>query len=169
MKFDFKNEILETIKVKDPSFKNEGELEYYPFYHAYKNYKMAHECYTRGDFACARKLSYEGTLKSGIEIHPGAKIGKNFFIDHGTGVVIGETAVIGDDVLMYHGVTLGTKSYDDPNKRHPTIGNNVIIGCHSILLGDITIGNNVVIAAGSIVTKDIPDNCKYVKNKIKEI
>ncbi len=169
MERNLREELLNTIRLKDPSFKEESELEYYPFYHAYINYKKAKECYKNKDFANARKLSYEGTLKSGIEIHPGASIGKNFFIDHGTGVVIGETAIIGDDVLMYHGVTLGTKTHSDSGKRHPTIGNNVTIGCNSILLGDITIGNNVVIAAGSVVTKDIPDNSTYIKNRIKEM
>jgi serine O-acetyltransferase len=94
---------------------------------------------------------------TGIEIHPGAKIGRRFFVDHGMGVVIGETAVIGDDVLIYHGVTLGGKEFTHA-KRHPTIGNNVMIGAESIVLGNITVGDNVQIGAGSVVTKDVAPN-----------
>ncbi len=166
MKSEIKTKILNCIKKRDPSFKRDGELEYYPFYHAYSNYLLANECYKKGDFTCARRLSYEGSLKSGIEIHPGATIGDNFFIDHGHGVVIGETAIIGDNVMLYHGVTLGAKSFKDTGKRHPTVGNNVVIGCESIILGDITIGDNVTIAAGSVVTKDIPSDCTYIKGNI---
>ena len=94
---------------------------------------------------------------TGIEIHPGATIGRRFFVDHGMGVVIGETAVIGDDVLIYHGVTLGGKEFTR-TKRHPTIGNNVMIGAESIVLGNITVGDNVKIGAGSVVTKDVAPN-----------
>ena len=94
---------------------------------------------------------------TGIEIHPGAKIGRRLVIDHGMGVVIGETAVIGDDVLIYHGVTLGGKEFTRA-KRHPTIGNNVMIGAESIVLGNITVGDNVKIGAGSVVTKDVAPN-----------
>jgi serine O-acetyltransferase len=94
---------------------------------------------------------------TGIEIHPGATIGRRLVIDHGMGVVVGETAVIGDDVLIYHGVTLGGKEFTR-TKRHPTIGNNVMIGAESIVLGNITIGDNVMIGAGSVVTKDVAPN-----------
>ncbi len=94
---------------------------------------------------------------TGIEIHPGAKIGRRFFIDHGMGVVIGETAVIGDDVLIYHGETLGGKEFTRAT-RHPNIGNNVMIGAESIVLGNITVGDNVQIGAGSVVTKDVAPN-----------
>ena len=94
---------------------------------------------------------------TGIEIHPGAKIGRRLVIDHGMGVVIGETAVIGNDVLIYHGVTLGGKEFTR-TKRHPTIGNNVMIGAESIVLGNITVGDNAMIGAGSVVTKDVPPN-----------
>jgi serine O-acetyltransferase len=104
---------------------------------------------------------------TGIEIHPGAQIGRRFVIDHGMGVVIGETAVIGDDVLIYHGVTLGGKQ-NVRTKRHPTIGNNVMIGAESILLGDITIGDNVQIGAGSVVTRDVPADSVVVGNDIKK-
>jgi serine O-acetyltransferase len=102
---------------------------------------------------------------TGIEIHPGATIGRRFVIDHGMGVVIGETAVIGDDVMIYHGVTLGGKEFTRA-KRHPTIGNNVLIGAESIVLGNITVGNNVRIGAGSVVTKDIPEDSVFIGNAI---
>ena len=105
---------------------------------------------------------------TGIEIHPGAVIGRRFVIDHGMGVVIGETAVIGDDVLVYHGVTLGGK-YNARIKRHPTIGNNVMIGAESIVLGDIIIGDNVQIGAGSVVTKDIPADSIVVGGKLRKL
>lgn len=106
-------------------------------------------------------------MKTGIEIHPNATIGKRFFIDHGMGVVIGETTVIGDDCTIYQGVTLGA-SHIKKGKRHPTIGNNVMIGANSLVLGDIVIGNNVTIGAGTIVLDDVPDNSKVigVKGKI---
>lgn len=103
-----------------------------------------------------------------IEIHPGAKIGKRLFIDHGTGVVIGQTAIIGNDVTIYHGVTLGGKNFNR-GKRHPTIKDNVIIGCNSTLLGNITIGNNVIIGANSYIIKDVPDNKKiYTRYELVE-
>jgi serine O-acetyltransferase len=98
---------------------------------------------------------------TGIEIHPGAKIGRRLVIDHGMGVVIGETAVIGNDVLIYHGVTLGGKEFTRA-KRHPTIGNNVMIGAESIVLGNITVGDNVMIGAGSVVTKDVAPNSAVI-------
>ena len=99
----------------------------------------------------------KGKQKTGIEIHPGANIGKRLFIDHGFGVVIGETSIIGDDVTIYHGVTLGATG-KEKGKRHPNIGNNVVIGCDTKILGNINVGNNVKIGAGSIILKDIPDN-----------
>jgi serine O-acetyltransferase len=105
---------------------------------------------------------------TGIEIHPGARIGRRFVIDHGMGVVIGETAVIGDDVLIYHGVTLGGKQ-NIRSKRHPTIGNNVMIGAESIILGDISIGNNVQIGAGSVVTKDVAADSIVVAGKLRKL
>lgn len=105
---------------------------------------------------------------TGIEIHPGAKIGRRFVIDHGMGIVIGETAVIGDDVLIYHGVTLGGKEFTR-TKRHPTIGNNVMIGAESIVLGNITIGDNVRIGAGSVIVKDVEPNSVVVGGTTRKI
>lgn len=105
---------------------------------------------------------------TGIEIHPGAVIGRRFVIDHGMGVVIGETAVIGDDVLIYHGVTLGGKQ-NARIKRHPTIGNNVMIGAESIVLGDITVGDNSQIGAGSVVTKDVPADSVVVGGNLRKL
>jgi len=102
---------------------------------------------------------------TGIEIHPGAIIGRRFVVDHGMGVVIGETAVIGDDVMIYHGVTLGGKEFTR-SKRHPTIGNNVMIGAESIVLGNITVGNDVRIGAGSVVTKDVADGSVWVGHEL---
>ena len=104
----------------------------------------------------ARMFAQWARLITGIEIHPAAKIGRRLFIDHGMGVVIGATAIVGDDVLMYHGVTLGGKSLERGAKRHPTIGNNVVLGAHSIVLGDITVGDGARIGAQAIVTKDVP-------------
>lgn len=103
---------------------------------------------------------------TGIEIHPGATIGRRFVIDHGMGVVIGETSVIGNDVLIYHGVTLGGREFTR-NKRHPTIGNNVMIGAESIILGNITIGDYVQIGAGSVVTKDVAPNSVVIGGKVR--
>lgn len=109
----------------------------------------------------ARYLSERSKRKTGIEIHPGATIGENLFIDHGTGVVIGETVIIGNNVTIYHGVTLGGTG-KEKGKRHPTIGDNVLIGAGAKLLGNITIGNNVKIGANSVVLTDIPDNVTVV-------
>ena len=105
---------------------------------------------------------------TGIEIHPGAQIGRRFFIDHGMGVVIGETAIVGDDVLIYHGVTLGGK-LNSPVKRHPTVGNRVLIGAESILIGDITIGDDVIIGAGSVVTKDVAPGQTVVGTQLRKL
>ena len=112
-------------------------------------------------YPCTGKINYECHSKTGADIHPGATIGKSFFIDHATGVVIGETAIIGDHVILYQGVTLGGVS-SSKGKRHPTIGNNVVVGTGAIVLGNITIGNNVRIGAGSVVLKDIPDDSTVV-------
>ena len=124
-------------------------------------HRWAHACWRMGFKWLGRFISNFSRWVTGIEIHPGAKIGRRFVIDHGMGVVIGETAIIGDDVLIYHGVTLGGKEFTRA-KRHPTIGNNVLIGAESIVLGNITVGNNVRIGAGSVVTKDIPDDGVYI-------
>ena len=128
-----------------------------PGLHAVWGYRCAHQLWKWRRRILARMLSNWLRFLTGIEIHPGAKIGRRLVIDHGMGVVVGETAVIGDDVLIYHGVTLGGKEFTRA-KRHPTIGNNVMIGAESIVLGNITVGDNVTIGAGSVVTKDIAPN-----------
>ena len=128
-----------------------------PGLHAVWGYRCAHQLWKWRRRILARMLSNWLRFLTGIEIHPGAKIGRRLVIDHGMGVVVGETAVIGDDVLIYHGVTLGGKEFTRA-KRHPTIGNNVMIGAESIVLGNITVGDNVTIGAGSVVTKDVAPN-----------
>ena len=144
--------------AKDPSVRSGFELFLTsPGLHAVWGYRVAHQLWKWRRRILARMLSNWLRFLTGIEIHPGAKIGRRFFVDHGMGVVIGETAVIGDDVLIYHGVTLGGKEFTRA-KRHPTIGNNVMIGAESIVLGNITVGDNVQIGAGSVVTKDVAPN-----------
>ena len=124
-------------------------------------YRRAHKAYKKGRFFKARFISERCKFKTGIEIHPAATIGKGFFIDHGTGVVIGETTEIGDNCIIYQGVTLGGTG-KDVGKRHPTLGNNVLVGAGAKVLGPIKIGNNVKIAAGAVVLSDIPDNSTAV-------
>lgn len=148
---------LDIIKRKDPAIHNNLEVVLYPSFKAMIYYHISHKLYLKGHFFLARFLCERAKRKTGIEIHPGATIGKDFFIDHGSGVVIGETAIIGDNVTLYHGVTLGGTSLDKV-KRHPTIMDNVMIGAGAKVLGNITIGNNVKIGANAVVTKDIPDN-----------
>ena len=148
---------IKLIKEKDPAIKNSFEVFLYPSFKALIYYKIAHYFYIKKRYFIARYLSERAKRKTGIEIHPGAIIGKRLFIDHGTGVVIGETTIIGDDVLIYHEVTLG--GVENKNtKRHPTIKDNVIVGCGAKILGDIVIGSNVKIGANSIVLKDVEDN-----------
>ena len=129
--------------------------QYFTGLHAIWTYRFAHKLWKLKLRILARVDSNWAKFWTGIEIHPGATIGRRLVIDHGVGIVIGETAIIGDDVLMYHGVTLGGKTLD-PVKRHPTIGNNVIVGAGSKLIGNITIGDNCAIGANAVVTKDMP-------------
>ena len=153
---------LERVLENDPAARSKIEVFFlYPCIHATISYRIAHFFYKHNRFFIARLISQIERFFTGIEIHPGAKIGKGLFIDHGMGVVIGETAEIGDDVLLYHGVTLGGTG-KDKGKRHPTIGNNVIIGAGSKVLGPINIGNNVKIGANSVVLKDVPDGATAV-------
>ncbi len=152
----FKN-LINVIKKRDPAIHSNLEVLVYPFFKVYIYYKIAHFLYLHKFYFLARLLSEKAKKRTGIEIHPGAEIGKNFFIDHGMGVVIGETTIIGDNVMLYHGVTLGGTG-KEKEKRHPTIKNNVTIGAGSIILGNITIGENAVIGAGSIVLKDVADS-----------
>ncbi len=161
-------EVIKVIKEKDPAIKSTFEVLLYPGFRALVYYKFSHWFYLRKHFFIARWLCERAKRKTGIEIHPGATIGKRLFIDHGTGIVIGETAIIGDDVTIYHGVTLGGVS-TAKKKRHPTIGNNVMIGCCSIILGDIKIGNNSKIGANSVVLKNVKSNTTVVGIPAKKI
>lgn len=154
-------DVIKVIKEKDPAIKSTFEVLLYPGFRVLVYYKFSHWFYLRKHFFIARWLCERAKRKTGIEIHPGATIGKRLFIDHGMGIVIGETAIIGDDVTIYHGVTLGGVS-TAKKKRHPTIGNNVMIGCCSIILGDIKIGNNSKIGANSVVLKNVKSNTTVV-------
>jgi serine O-acetyltransferase len=133
----------------------------YPGFHARQLHRLAHSLYRRGLRVPARVVSHLSRSLTGIEIHPGAKIGEGFFIDHGMGVVIGETAEIGDNCHLYQGVTLGGTS-TKRTKRHPTLGNNVVVGAGAKLIGAINVGNNVRIGAGSVVVTNVPDNATVV-------
>jgi serine O-acetyltransferase len=160
--FNRLKEDLQCFKDRDPAARSSLEIFFlYPGFRAVRMYRRAHWCYTHKLFFLARLISQRCVRKTNIEIHPGATIGRRFFIDHGTGVVIGETAVIGDDCLLYQGVTLGGTGKDH-GKRHPTLGNNVMVGAGAKLLGNFTIGDNVKIAAGAVVLRDVPPDCTAV-------
>src|SRR2546421_11906188 len=155
----FKNlrEEIDTVLSKDPAARSTLEVIFcYPGFHSLVFYRVSHWLWTRKWLLLGRFISHLGRLFTGIEIHPGAKIGRRFFIDHGMGVVIGETAEIGDDATLYQGVTLGGTG-KDKGKRHPTIGNNVVVGGGAKVLGNITIGDCVKIGAGSVVVRPLPD------------
>lgn len=153
---------IKLIKEHDPAARNAIEiLLTYPSLSAIRSYRIAHWFYERKMFTVARIISQRARSKTGIEIHPGAKIGKGLFIDHGMGVVIGETAIIGNDCLLYQGVTLGGTG-KDKGKRHPTLGDNVLVGAGAKVLGPFKVGNNVKIAANAVVLNAIPDNCTAV-------
>lgn len=154
-------EEVEVIKSRDPAMKKNIEAILYPSFWAIYNYRKAHRLFLKGKIFRARKISQKTARKTGIEIHPAAKIGKGLFIDHGHGVVIGETSIIGDNVTLYQGVTLGGTGKEQ-GKRHPTIGNNVMIGAGAKVLGSFTIGDNSKVAAGSVVLEEVPPNCTVV-------
>lgn len=155
-------EDVNTVMERDPAAKSFNEAFYFsPGLHAIILQRISNRQYMKGNFMMARAINYFARWLTGADIHPGAKLGKGFFIDHATGVVIGETTIIGDNVSLWQGVTLGGVSASK-GKRHPTIGNNVTIGAHAVVLGDINIGDNVKIGAGSVVVKDVPPNCTVV-------
>ena len=160
--FNNLKEIVEAYKARDPAARSALEiLLLYPGVRAVRSHRKAHWCYEHGLKFLARLLSQRSRHRTGIEIHPGAKIGKRLVIDHGMGIVIGETAEIGDDCLIYHGVTLGGTG-KDVGKRHPTIGNNVLIGTGAKVLGPFKVGDNSRIAANSVVLSEIPPNSTAV-------
>ena len=153
---------VESVKQRDPAAKGNVEiLLLYSGIHAILCYRVAHRLYIGGHFFPARAVSQIARHLTGIEIHPGAKIGKGLFIDHGMGVVIGETTEIGDNCTLYQGVTLGGTG-KDVGKRHPTLGNNVMVGAGAKVLGPITISDNCKVAANAVVLKDIPENSTAV-------
>ena len=153
---------IKAAQKRDPAAKSFLEvILLYPGLHALIYYRLAHPLYKMKWFFLARMLSQIARFSTGIEIHPGAQIGKRFFIDHGLGVVIGETAIIGDDVLLYQGVTLGGTG-KERGKRHPTIGSNVVIGAGAKVLGNITVGDNSYIGSNAVVIKDVPPNSTVV-------
>ena len=159
--FDYIKEQIQVIRQRDPAIHSNIEVFLYGSFWAMLSYKRAHKHYLKGHFVRARWISQRAAKKTGIEIHPGAQIGKGFFIDHGTGVVIGETTIIGDNVTIYQCATLGGTG-KETGKRHPTIGNNVMISCGAKVLGSITVGDNSKIGAGSVVIEDVPANCTVV-------
>lgn len=157
LRFEIKN-----IMEKDPAARNAVEVLFlYPTLRAVMSHKFAHFLYNHKMFFLARLISQLSRHFTGIEIHPGAKIGKGLFIDHGMGVVIGETAEVGENVTLYHNVTLGGTG-KEKGKRHPTVGNNVVIGTGAKILGPVTIGDNSKIGAGAVVINDIPSNATAV-------
>ena len=160
--FNNLKEIVEAYKARDPAARSTLEiLLLYPGVRAVRSHRKAHWCYEHGLKFMARLISQRSRHRTGIEIHPGAKIGKRLVIDHGMGIVIGETAEIGDDCLIYHGVTLGGTG-KEVGKRHPTIGNNVLIGTGAKVLGPFKVGDNSRIAANSVVLSEIPPNSTAV-------
>ncbi len=160
--FERLKEDIATVKANDPAATSFWQIFFlYPGLKAVRMYRKANWFYRHKHYFLARWISQRCVKKTNIEIHPGATIGRRFFIDHGTGVVIGETAIIGDDVVVYQGVTLGGTG-KDTGKRHPTIGNNVIIGSGAKVLGPFKVGDNSKIAAGAVVLNEIPPNSTAV-------
>ncbi|NLW40796.1 MAG: serine O-acetyltransferase [Tissierellia bacterium] len=165
-----------NIKEKDPAAKSLLEaILCYPGLKALVYHRIAHSLYKRGRFLLARIISQRARKVTGIEIHPGAKIGRKLFIDHGMGVVIGETAEIGDNVTIYHGVTLGGIGGEAGKKRHPTVEDDVMIGAGAKILGPVTIGRGAKIGANAVVLNDVPSYAtvvgvpgRVVKNNLKD-
>ena len=160
--FDRIREDIQAVKDRDPAARSSLEIFFlYPGVKALRMYRRAHKHYLKGHFFRARFISQRCARITGIEIHPGATIGRRLVIDHGTGVVIGETAEIGDDVLIYQGVTLGGTGKDH-GKRHPTIGNNVMISSGAKVLGPFKVGDNARIASGAVVLEEVPAGATVV-------
>lgn len=159
--FGFVKEEMQIIKERDPAIKSNMEVFLYPSFKALIRHRLSHKLYKNGHYLLARWCSQRTARKTGIEIHPGATIGKGLFIDHGHGVVIGETAIIGDNVTLYQGVTLGGTG-KEKGKRHPTIGDNVMISAGAKVLGSFTVGENSKIGAGSVVLSEVPPNSTVV-------
>lgn len=154
-------EEFQVIQERDPAIKSPLEVLLYPSFRVMIQYRRAHKLYEKGHYFLARWISQRAARKTGIEIHPGAKIGKGLFIDHGAGVIIGETTIIGDNVTLYQGVTLGGTG-KETGKRHPTLKDNVMVSAGAKILGSFTIGENSKIGAGSVVLEEVPPNCTVV-------
>ena len=150
-----------VIQERDPSIKSPMEVILYPSFKVMIRYRRAHKLYLKGHYFWARWISQRAARRTGIEIHPGATIGKGFFIDHGTGVIIGETTIIGDNVTLYQGVTLGGTG-KETGKRHPTLEDNVMVSAGAKVIGSFTVGKNSKIGAGSVVIEEVPPNCTVV-------
>lgn len=150
-----------VIQDRDPAIKSPMEVILYPSFKVMISYRRAHKLYLKGHYFWARWISQRAARKTGIEIHPGATIGKGFFIDHGTGVIIGETTIIGDNVTLYQGVTLGGTG-KETGKRHPTLEDNVMVSAGAKIIGSFTVGKNSKIGAGSVVIEEVPPNCTVV-------
>lgn len=154
-------EEINIIRDRDPAIKSNMEVFLYPSFKAIMWYRVAHKLYVKKHYFLARLISQKTARRTGIEIHPGAKIGKGLFIDHGHGVVIGETAVLGENVTLYQGVTLGGTG-KEKGKRHPTLGDNIMVSAGAKILGSFTVGSNSKIGAGSVVVSEVPPNSTVV-------
>ena len=154
-------EEIAIIRERDAAIHSSMEVFLYPSFKVMVHYRLAHKLYLKKHYFWARWVSQRAVRKTGIEIHPGAQIGKGFFIDHGNGVIIGETTIIGDNVTLYQGVTLGGTGKEQ-GKRHPTLGNNIMVGAGAKVLGSCTIGDNCKIGAGSVVLSDVPPGSTLV-------
>ena len=159
--FQHMKEEFAVIQERDPAIKSPMEVLLYPSFQVMMKYRRAHKLYEKGHYFLARWISQRAARKTGIEIHPGAQIGKGLFIDHGSGVIIGETTIIGDNVTLYQGVTLGGTG-KETGKRHPTLKDNVMVSCGAKLLGSFTVGENSKIGAGAVVLEEGPPNCTVV-------
>ena len=155
------NEEIQVIRERDPAIKSNMEVFLYSSFKAILHYRIAHKLYLKKHYFLARWVSQRAARKTGIEIHPGATIGKGLFIDHGSGVIIGETAELGDNITLYQGVTLGGTGKEQ-GKRHPTLRDNVMVSAGAKVLGSFTIGENSKIGAGSVVLEEVPPNCTVV-------
>ncbi|HIY31039.1 MAG TPA: serine O-acetyltransferase [Candidatus Mediterraneibacter avicola] len=154
-------EEIQVVRERDPAIRSNMEVFLYPSFRVILKYRLAHKLYLKKHYFLARWISQRAARKTGIEIHPGATIGKGLFIDHGSGVIIGETAVIGNNVTLYQGVTLGGTG-KEKGKRHPTLEDNVMVSAGAKILGSFTIGENSKIGAGSVVLEEVPPNCTVV-------
>lgn len=154
-------EEIDVVRERDPAIKSNMEVLLYPSFKVILHYRIAHKLYLKKHYFLARWISQRAVRKTGIEIHPGATIGRGLFIDHGSGVIIGETAVLGDNVTLYQGVTLGGTGKEH-GKRHPTLEDNVMVSAGAKVIGSFIVGKNSKIGAGSVVIEEVPPNCTVV-------